>query len=179
MRWLFLIHRYLGIAIGVLMVVWCVSGVVMMYVRYPELSSAERLRHLQAMSWDDCCVVSDPSLADDARIDRFQVEMVAGTPVLRVRLLGGKTRVIDLREGQTISSFPAGEVADVAARFTREAGLSKRPRLEDFDRLRPVDGVGRVQQGATLVSLCVGRRSSDSTLRVRRLWQGGADHHGA
>ena len=28
-RWLFLLHRYLGIAVSLLMAMWCVSGVVM------------------------------------------------------------------------------------------------------------------------------------------------------
>ena len=36
-------HRYLGIAIGLLMVMWFVSGIVMMYVPFPQVKEAERL----------------------------------------------------------------------------------------------------------------------------------------
>ena len=36
-------HRWMGIALGVLFIVWFVSGIVMMYARMPELGTAERL----------------------------------------------------------------------------------------------------------------------------------------
>jgi uncharacterized iron-regulated membrane protein len=45
-RWLFLLHRWLGIAVCLFFVLWFVSGMVMMYVGYPKLTEAERLRHL-------------------------------------------------------------------------------------------------------------------------------------
>lgn len=45
-RWLFLIHRWLGIVVCAFFAMWFVSGVVMMYVGYPKLTAAERLAHL-------------------------------------------------------------------------------------------------------------------------------------
>jgi uncharacterized iron-regulated membrane protein len=45
-RWLWLLHRNLGISLGAMMLMWCVSGIVMMHVSYPELSESGRLRHL-------------------------------------------------------------------------------------------------------------------------------------
>lgn len=48
-RWLFLTHRWLGIALCVFFTMWFVSGVVMMYVGYPRLNQAERLAHLPAL----------------------------------------------------------------------------------------------------------------------------------
>ena len=45
-RWLFLVHRWLGIGICLLFAMWFVSGIVMMYVGYPKLTEAERLQHL-------------------------------------------------------------------------------------------------------------------------------------
>lgn len=45
-RWLFLLHRWLGIAVCLFFALWFVSGMVMMYVGYPKLTEAERLRHL-------------------------------------------------------------------------------------------------------------------------------------
>lgn len=49
-RWLFLLHRWLGVALCLLFALWFVSGVVMMYVGYPKLTEAERLGHLPALS---------------------------------------------------------------------------------------------------------------------------------
>jgi hypothetical protein len=45
-RWLFLVHRWLGIGVCAFFAMWFVSGVVMMYVGYPKLTVAERLQHL-------------------------------------------------------------------------------------------------------------------------------------
>lgn len=45
-RWLYLIHRWLGIAACVFFAMWFISGVVMMYVGYPKLTAAERWSHL-------------------------------------------------------------------------------------------------------------------------------------
>ncbi|WP_370663329.1 PepSY domain-containing protein [Massilia mucilaginosa] len=45
-RLLFLGHRWLGIVLCAFFAMWFVSGVVMMYVGYPKLTEAERLRHL-------------------------------------------------------------------------------------------------------------------------------------
>ncbi|MEG0150684.1 MAG: PepSY domain-containing protein [Comamonas sp.] len=45
-RWLFLAHRWLGIAMCLLFTLWFFSGMVMMYVGYPKLTEAERLLHL-------------------------------------------------------------------------------------------------------------------------------------
>jgi len=48
-RWLFLAHRWLGVVLCLFFAMWFVSGVVMMYVGYPKLTQAERLRHLPAL----------------------------------------------------------------------------------------------------------------------------------
>jgi hypothetical protein len=45
-RWLFLIHRWLGVLLCAFFAMWFISGVVMMYVGYPKLTQAERLAHL-------------------------------------------------------------------------------------------------------------------------------------
>ncbi|ATQ76784.1 peptidase [Massilia violaceinigra] len=48
-RLLLLGHRWLGIVLCAFFAMWFVSGVVMMYVGYPKLTDAERLRHLPAL----------------------------------------------------------------------------------------------------------------------------------
>lgn len=45
-RVIYLWHRYLGIALCVLFIIWFVTGVVMLYVRMPILFPAERFRYL-------------------------------------------------------------------------------------------------------------------------------------
>ncbi len=97
MRWLILIHRYLGIAVGLLMAVWCLSGIVMMYAHYPELDEGQRVAALPPIDWDGCCRTDD--LPADAKVERAEIEMLSGRPVLRVRLTGQPAAMIDLTSG--------------------------------------------------------------------------------
>ena len=46
-RPLIILHRYVGVVLGVLMTVWCLSGFVMMYQPYPATSAAERQAGLE------------------------------------------------------------------------------------------------------------------------------------
>lgn len=55
-RWLFLAHRWLGIVACVFMLLWFVSGIVMMYVGYPKLTQAERLTRLPPLESAQCCI---------------------------------------------------------------------------------------------------------------------------
>ena len=52
-RWSILVHRYLGIPLGVLFVVWFASGIVMMYTGdMPRLTAELRLERLPPMDFD-------------------------------------------------------------------------------------------------------------------------------
>jgi hypothetical protein len=44
-----LTHRWTGIGFCLLFLMWFVSGIVMMYVRYPELGAADRLAHMRVL----------------------------------------------------------------------------------------------------------------------------------
>jgi hypothetical protein len=39
---LIVIHRYVGVVLGVIMTIWCLSGFVMMYQGYPATTPDER-----------------------------------------------------------------------------------------------------------------------------------------
>src|SRR6188768_2905794 len=78
-RMAFLVHRWLGIALALLMALWTLSGFVMMYVSYPATTAAERAAGLQPLDLSACCATVElPGTLDGA-----VVEMVAGQPVLR------------------------------------------------------------------------------------------------
>ena len=53
-RFLFLLHRYLGIGIGLVMLLWTLSGIIMMYKSYPELDRWESLSLRDEIQIDDC-----------------------------------------------------------------------------------------------------------------------------
>jgi len=47
LRYLHLLHRWLGIGLGLFVLLWFMSGLVMLFVGYPTLTQAERLSHLE------------------------------------------------------------------------------------------------------------------------------------
>lgn len=54
-RLMYLIHRWTGIAGCLLMLVWFISGIVMLYVGYPKLTPWERLAALPELDAKSCC----------------------------------------------------------------------------------------------------------------------------
>jgi hypothetical protein len=83
-RAMIVLHLYLGIVIGFLMVMWFISGIVMMCVLYSRIRAAEHLHIQPPVSWQSCCNYG--SLADDA-------------PALRMRMPGQADFLFDLGSG--------------------------------------------------------------------------------
>jgi hypothetical protein len=191
-RWPFLIHRYLGIALGLVMASWCLSGVVMMYVSYPQLPEASRIKSLSLIDWSRCCKVRERALADTTQVIQFEVEMLAGRPVLRTRdAAGGPTRLIDLTDGSLLPSVSARQAETVAASYCPGGSQLGLPRLEgviygdqwtvagSFDSDRPlyrflVDEATRTE---LYVSSRTGKAMQITTVRERFWnWLGAVPH---
>jgi hypothetical protein len=88
-RWLYLTHRWLGVALCLLMAPWFLSGMVMIYVGYPKLTDQERWAGLPALPTEGCCVglaeaLRASGLADNARPRAggsiWRLTSVAGVP---------------------------------------------------------------------------------------------------
>lgn len=144
------LHRYLGIALGLLMCIWCFSGFVMMYVQFPELTREEELRGLAALDLAGCCPATIPELLDAGAVESFRIEMLAGEPVIRIQPESGPRAVIRLDAGQPITSVGPELARRAAQEFLRhsstDVGLLAGERLErdqwtvngGFDRHRPL-----------------------------------------
>jgi hypothetical protein len=99
-RLLFLVHRYLGIGIGLLMAVWCLSGIVMMYVDYPDFPESERIGSLPALDWN-----------------------LDGRCVLRLSAADQPARLIDLETGDGVGKVSARSAATVATSYVAHSGM--------------------------------------------------------
>jgi hypothetical protein len=126
-RLLFLLHRYLGIAVGLLMVMWCLSGVVMMYASYPALDESSRMHQLAPIDWNGCCKISEQALADGEPVRDIEIEMLAGHPVMHLSGAAG-SRLIDLATGSLIDGVSVRDAAAVAGPYAANA-QSSTPRL--------------------------------------------------
>jgi hypothetical protein len=127
-RVLLIIHRYLGVAVGLLMAMWCISGAVMMYVSYPALSERELLRGLSPLQLSECCTIDAIALPDEARIVRFRVLMMAGAPVLHVEPEIPPQLSFYLNSGRPFDAFNWAQTGQVAREFAAHAGIGGEPK---------------------------------------------------
>src|SRR5947207_4876280 len=114
-RVLIYIHRWLGISGGLLFITWFASGIVMMYVRMPELDSAERIGRLEPL---DLSAIRR-SMADTGGdgVDAVRINMLGGRPVYRVALGGGGIRTIYADSGELLAPLDRDGALAVARRF--------------------------------------------------------------
>ncbi len=117
------VHRYLAVAVGLLMTLWCLSGFVMMYQSFPELSNEQRINGLEPLSLESCCELGSFAPHDDSPLGSFRIEMLLGDPVLR---MGGRrdgAAVINLRTGEALTRLEPSQVLEVAQGFGQGNGI--------------------------------------------------------
>lgn len=123
MRWLISLHRYLGIGLGWLLVAWCVSGIVMMYVAYPELSERESLAALPALEFAECCRFELPDgVAADEPLGAFSIEMLGRAPVAELETEYGRPMVVDLVTGRRVDAVDAPQAMSIAQALASDPG---------------------------------------------------------
>jgi uncharacterized iron-regulated membrane protein len=119
-------HRYAGIAVGLLMLLWCLSGVVMLFVHWPKVSEDERQAGLAPIDWAQCCTFGG-AVMDVQEVRKASVEMVGARPVLRA---DGTS--VDLATGREIHHFTEADARAVAATFARQRGIAGTPARVDL-----------------------------------------------
>ncbi len=125
MRLILALHRYLALAVGLLLTVWCLTGVVMMYAPYPKLTQEERRAGLIPLELSRCCRVESLNIADQAKVTRFSLTMSAGTPVLRLTTDLGGAQAFDLTNGQALGPARPEHAAAIAAEFLARRGVHR------------------------------------------------------
>jgi uncharacterized iron-regulated membrane protein len=130
LRILLVIHRYLAVAVGLLMALWCLSGFVMLYQPYPDFTPAERLAALAPLRLQDCCKTQFLP-EDQAPVGSFRIEMLNDRLVLR----RPNVVPIDLETGTPLRSLLREEVLQVAGDYARRRGLVSTPRWMQEVRL--------------------------------------------
>jgi hypothetical protein len=182
-RWLVVTHRYLGVVIGGLMLLWCLSGAVMLFAPYPSVGQDERLARLPRIDWSRCCIIAGAAPAD-ARVRSATIEQLAGAPVLRLRLADGSRRLVDLSNGHSLPGATRLDAAAVAEAWGRPTGIT--PVLRDqwtvggeFNPSRPFWRVRLADLAASdiYVSRTTGEVVQRTTRSARVLnWLGAVPH---
>ena len=97
------------------MLMWCASGVVMLFVHYPELGEDRRTQALAPIDWAGCC--RWPSLPDSQPVASATMENLAGTPVLRLDSGDAPPAMFDLHAGAPVAHVDTGQARTVASGY--------------------------------------------------------------
>jgi PepSY-associated TM region len=123
-------HRWLGIAVGVVFILWCVSGFVLMYYGIPTLKAGERLMRMPALDLTTVHVtpaevVRQLKLKEPARL---RISMQGDRPAYRIntgRGFGAWT-VVYADTGEKMQPMDAGVAMEWMRRFRPDHAASLR-----------------------------------------------------
>jgi uncharacterized iron-regulated membrane protein len=118
-RFLFLLHRYLGIGIGLVMLLWTLSGIIMMYKSYPELDRWESLSLSDEIQLDKCCSLPVSQIIQADTFTNIRLEMLNHSPVLRMNTIERGIVTYDLVSGRSFIEIDELLANSVAQEFVR------------------------------------------------------------
>jgi hypothetical protein len=125
-------HRWLGIALGVMFVLWFISGVIMMYARMPALADAERLARLPAIN--AASIREAPPAPADGEISRLTISTLEGRPIYRITA-NGRTEIAFADSGGRVPPVDADQAMRIARAFDGgHRAVRYQERLTDADQ---------------------------------------------
>jgi uncharacterized iron-regulated membrane protein len=175
-RWLYLIHRWVGIVSCLLFAMWFASGLVMIYVPYPSLSLFERVAGQESIDWARVDVPPPISLKGTPR--SLDLEMRNGHPVWRVQDWVGERFSVSAERSVPEPRIEAAYAGRVAYRFGKADVLDVHAIESDqwtvaggFDRHRPLWKVALSDKAGTqlYVSSSTGNVVQNTT-QTERFW---------
>lgn len=187
-RWLYLTHRWTGVAACVLFAMWFLTGLVMVYVSFPVLNASERLTGLPAIDWS--LVRTSPAQAlRTAGVSvppcTIVLEMRADRPVWQIATAGGGQTDI-AADGGVLGDAAEDEARRAAELFSGRIAATQELLMRDqwtvaggFDRHRPLWKVGLAGEGGRVlyVSSRTGAVVLDTSARERFWnWLGSVPH---
>ncbi|MGE3539583.1 MAG: PepSY domain-containing protein [Candidatus Tectimicrobiota bacterium] len=155
-RYLFLAHRYLGMATCLCVAMWFSTGIVMMYVGFPDLTPAERWQGLAPLALHTARVLPAQALTV-AGVEGWPqylgLEMVFGRPAYVIASWNKDPwRTVFADDGSLLSQVEAAQAVAAAERFVHTSQAHERARghyrgvimrdqwtvNNNLDRLRPL-----------------------------------------
>ena len=121
-RFLLLTHRYLGIGLSLILLLWCLSGFVMMYKPYPELSLEQQLETLEPLDFSGCCTPLPADEGDLELYQQFYLLMVNGVPTLQLYTGFGSLETVNLHSGQYFQQISESEAMAISQRYAEIHG---------------------------------------------------------
>ena len=183
-KYAMLIHRWMGVAFCVLFLVWFVSGIVMMYWGYPDISTAERLARSEALDASRIQMIQISPEEAYRRLklsgapDRVRINLLDGRPVYRFHYEADQF-VAYADTGEPVYEVQAEQALRIAAAWTGQpASAAERQGLLDeadqwtlsgFAALRPLFQYAWPDGEVVYVSQVTGEVVQHTT-RESRIW---------
>ena len=123
-RYTILTHRYVGIAISLIIFLWCVSGIIMMYVQYPAFDHDERIAGASELSVGEIARWQVEALSADFPVGDFSVEAATRGPILRIDFGDRDHQAFDLSTGRWINTWQSTELDAVGRSYANNRGWS-------------------------------------------------------
>ena len=112
-------HRWIGIGVCVMVMIWFISGLVLAYVPFPKMSAQAKLGYLQPLDWGEIKVSPEAAMAA-AGLTEFpydlRLEMSANRPVYRIKNWDGHNLTIAADTGERLEGFSAAAALAIVRR---------------------------------------------------------------
>ncbi|HTR00078.1 MAG TPA: PepSY domain-containing protein, partial [Candidatus Acidoferrum sp.] len=106
-------HRWIGILVGLMFIIWTLSGVVLMYYGIPHYTAGDRLTHLAPLDLSAATVTPQQALDKVGGSPfRLRVSMLDNRPVYRINTgkVFGKWSVVFADTGDVFKGFDQNDV---------------------------------------------------------------------
>lgn len=146
-RWLYLGHRWLGIALGTMVLLWFLSGLVMLFVARPEFSETERLAslpHIDAKQVRISPLAAWQALGLSGAPESIRLDASGNQPTYRI-LAHRQWFAVDASSGRVLPPIDRDSARRLAERHAGSAAVENISLLERdqwtlyrrFDPFRP------------------------------------------
>ncbi len=169
-RWTYLVHRWLGIGGCLLMLLWFVSGMVMLFIGYPKLTPGERLAALPVLG-DAHGLLGLSALPATVQAEPEGVALTTlrGEPAYVVRS-GSRVGAWSAQTGQALLPVSAQRAEASAAQFAGGQAFVGAMRVDEdrWTHSRALDAhrpLYRVEVGGRSQGMCMCPRT-----RVKWCW---------
>ena len=135
---LFSVHRWLGIGMCLLFTLWFASGIVMMYVEYPQLTEAERLDKLPDLNTSQVLLspfAAAASIHAERVFSAVKLSTVLDRPAYQFQVIDGSNTTVFAAPGMVFTGLDRESVIAAAGAL----GFSHGDSMPSYDALITVD----------------------------------------
>jgi hypothetical protein len=172
-------HRWAGVALCLLFIMWFGSGAVMHFVPFPSLLDRERLQHSESIDFQRLRVEPASVLALKPDATSLRLISVLSRPVYLAAGSGGSPLAVAGDSGAELPALTAAEARIVAERFSNNRAVEVTGPLvtdqwvvhQGFDAYRPYFRVRMADDQATDLYVSLGTGEvRQQTRRSERAW---------